>query len=55
MQIDFRATADAAMVAAELKDYQTDREVEQEPVVAVNDNGLRWPLIPFPEGWYASF
>jgi hypothetical protein len=24
------------------------------PRTAANDNGLAWPLIPFPEGWFGA-
>jgi hypothetical protein len=24
------------------------------PPEAANDNGLEWPLIPFPDGWHAA-
>ena len=55
MQTDFDLSAEAAEIAAEPRDQRTDPDAENEMVVAANDNGLRWPVIPFPAGWYASF
>jgi hypothetical protein len=53
MQIRFDAVVDAREVCVEPQN-QWDAEASKEPIVAANDNGLHWPPIPFPEGWYAS-
>jgi hypothetical protein len=29
-------------------------EVKKNSPPAANDNSIAWPLIPFPDGWYAS-
>jgi hypothetical protein len=39
----------------ELSDQQANPETDNERAVAANDNAMRWPLVPFPEDWYASF
>ena len=54
MQNDFEAVADVEATSADQEDEQADAVAGNKPVVAANDDGLRWPLIPFPEGWYAS-
>ncbi len=55
MQINFqRAVNVVSIVFEEAFEKQPDDQSDKQPIVAANDNGLRWPLIPFPGEWYAS-
>ena len=43
-----------AIEPAPQQDFLANLPAFDEPPQAANDNHGAWPLIPFPEGWYAS-
>jgi hypothetical protein len=47
-------TVRAAIAPVPQQDFLTSLPKSGQPSNPSNDNGLAWPMIPFPEGWYAA-
>jgi hypothetical protein len=43
-----------AISPAPQEDFLSSLPLFNQPPKPANDNGLAWPLLPFPESWYAA-
>jgi hypothetical protein len=56
-EVEFDRLLEAVRMAIEpapQDDFLAHPPTLHEEPKAANDNGLAWPLIPFPEGWNAA-
>ena len=49
-----RMAIEPAPQALPQEDFLVHLPMSEQPLKSANDNQPVWPLIPFPEGWYAA-